>query len=409
MAEPLPKLRPVEAYPIQQDGQPFLCLRDPQRFAPGVVTVSLGAIPILRSLDGKHSLEDIQQAFTKATSQNLPAEQLHRFLDKLDEALLLDSPRFRAHVRELLRSYRASPVRKAAHAGQSYPSDPSQITRLFHKHFEPPKGPGRRAATTDTPPRAIVAPHIDLRRGGPGFAWAYGQLAGAPKVDTFLILGVAHGPTKHRFAGCRKDFETPLGLVRTDQALLKALAENLPFDLFEDELAHRTEHSVEFQVVYLQHVLGREAPFQIVPILVGSFHEMIESGEEPIRHPQVAAFAQALRRVVTAPGKKVCVVAGVDLAHVGGRFGDEFSVNQGVLEQLAADDREMLGRLEACDAAGFFRMIHEEQDCRRICGFAALYTMLSALDLKQGRLLYYDQSVEKDTNSVVSFASMVFH
>ena len=52
---------------------------------------------------------------------------------------------------------------------------------------------------------------------------------------------------------------------------------------FDDELTHRTEHSIEFQVVFLQYLLGGRREFSIVPILVGSFHDLMESGDRPDR------------------------------------------------------------------------------------------------------------------------------
>ena len=408
MAEEHPKLRHIEAFPIEREGQRFVCLRDPLHFADQVITVSMAAIPILQCLDGKHSLQEIQAEFLRATEQNLPLEQLEGFVAKLDQALMLASPHFAKHKAELIRAFRAAAIREPAHAGGAYPADREAITRMFDKHFEPPKGPGKSESKPHKPPIAVVSPHIDLRRGGPGFAWAYHQLAQAPKVDTFIILGVAHSGTKNRFAGTRKHYRTPLGVAQTDGALVDSLASKLQFDLFEDEFAHRSEHSIEFQVVYLQHALGEHYPFQIAPILVGSFHDLVASGEQPMSDPQVAGFAAALREVIAGAGKTVCVVAGVDLAHIGGRFGDGFTVNQDVRQQLEFDDREMLKVLEDCDAPEFFRLIHQEQDSRRICGFPTLYTMLSAVDVKRGELLYYDQSYEKDTNSVVSFASMSF-
>lgn len=406
--EPRPRLRRIEAFPIQQNGQNLVCLRDPLRFTDHVLTLSPAAVPILECLDGKHTLLDVQAAFAKRTSHLLPMADLEKFVGKLDEALMLESPRFRRHRHEMIRSFRESSVRRPSHAGASYPRDPGKIQEMFEKHFEAPKGPGRNGTPSSQPPLAIVSPHIDLRRGGPGFAWAYDQLRGAPKVDTFLILGVAHTPTRLRFAGTKKDFETPLGTAKNDHGLMDKLASKLPFNLYEDEFAHRTEHSIEFQVVYLQHALGADRDFQIAPVLVGSFHDMVASGEQPIQDEQVKAFARALRETIEEAGKTVCVVAGVDLAHIGGRFGDEFTVNEAVREQLESDDREMLGILEAGDAPRFFDLIHKEQDSRRVCGFPTLYTMLSALDLKRGKLLYYDQSFEKDTNSVVSFASLAY-
>jgi predicted class III extradiol MEMO1 family dioxygenase len=45
----------------------------------------------------------------------------------------------------------------------------------------------------------LVAPHIDLRRGGPSFARAYRQLRGRDDIELFVILSTGHQPMHHRF------------------------------------------------------------------------------------------------------------------------------------------------------------------------------------------------------------------
>jgi len=403
-----PKLREVEVFPVRDGANELLCLRDPLGFTDNIVTVSGGAALVLECLDGQHSLPAIQARIVAATNQQVPLATLEKFIAQLDDAHLLDSPRFAAHRDELLRQFRESPVREAAHAGVSYPAQPAEIHQAFAKHVEPPHGPGATPATAGSPPVALVVPHIDLRHGGPTFAWAYAALRGAPAVDTFVILGVAHVPTTQRFVGTKKHFQTPLGTVATDGEFMDALAAKLPFDLYADEWAHRREHSVEFQAVYLQHVCGAAPPYRIAPVLVGSFHDLLREERDPIRDKQVAAFVKALRETIRAAGRRVCVIASVDLAHVGGRFGDEFTVNDEVLRQLETDDRRLLAAVAAGDANRLIEIVYAEEDRRRVDAWPAVYTMLQALDLRQGELLHYAQNVEPDTNSVVTFASMKF-
>ncbi len=91
---------------------------------------------------------------------------------------------------------------------------------------------------------------------------------------------------------------------------------------FDDELSHRTEHSIEFQVVFLQYLLGAKRDFSIVPILVGSFHDLMERGIDPIEDPQVSRFVEALRAAEVVDGKRVAYIGGIDLCHVGPEFGD---------------------------------------------------------------------------------------
>ena len=143
--------------------------------------------------------------------------------------------------------------------------------------------------------RGVLSPHIDFQRGGPVYTWSYKELVENSQADTFVVLGVAHQYCRRRFALTCKDFETPLGVVPTDRAYVDRIASLAGRDLFDDELAHRTEHSIEFQVVFLQYLLGGRRDFSIVPILVGSFHDLMERGVDPIDDPEVSRFVQALR------------------------------------------------------------------------------------------------------------------
>lgn len=390
-----PKLRPIEAIPLRQQGQQLLGLRDPQGFTDQISTVSVAAAPILRCLDGEHTLPEIQHRVASETQITIPLDVLEKFLAQLDEALLLESPRFVEFRATQLRQYREAAARPAAHAGASYPADADKLRAMLDGHYAGIARPATPAAS-----RAFIIPHIDLRVGGPTYAHAYANL---PAAETFVILGVAHAPTSQRFAGTRKDFQTPLGVLPVDQKFLETLAGKLPFDLFADELAHRREHSIEFQAVYLQHRFGA---VPIVPILAGSFHDLMTADREPSRDRQVAAFIQALRETILASDRRVTVIASVDLAHVGARFGDEFTINECVLEQLEFDDRAMLERVTAGDAAGMCRYVYLERDRRRVDAWPAVYTMMRALDLREGRLLHYAQNHEQDTNSVVTFASL---
>ncbi len=399
-----PRLRAVEIFPARDGGREVLCLRDPQGLTDQVMAVAASAGVVLQCLDGKHTVAQIQRRVKQVTGQTVAVGAIEKFIRELDEALWLDSPRLAAHVAAELERYRQAPHRSAAHAGQSYPATAAGIRRVFARHWEPPQGPGANGAAPGKLPVALVVPHIDLRRGGPAFAWAYAQLGRQPALDTLVVLGVAHAPTKNRFVGTRKDFATPLGTVATDVEFLEALAGKLPFDLFADELAHRREHSVEFQAVYARHALA--GSFRMAPLLTGSFHDLLEAGQDPLADRQVAAFVKALRETIAESGRRVCVVASVDLAHVGGRFGDEFTVNDEVRRQLEIEDRRMLSLVEACDAPELLRFIYQEEDRRRVDAWPTLYTLLHGCLVSDGRLLHYDQSYEAETNSVVTYASL---
>jgi MEMO1 family protein len=411
-----PRLRPVEAFPVQQDGKVLIYLKDPMNLAAPIGIAPVGYF-ILSHFDGQHSLVDIQEAYCRQFGTLLMTDDLKNFIAMLDEHYYLLSERFDDHQRAVLEEFRKLPTRVAAHVGGVYQNNPAELRTQLDGYFAAPKGPGLPHGKTPTPsPKAIVAPHIDFHRGGPTYAWAYRSLAESDGADLYIILGTSHCGGENSFILTLKDFETPLGLVETDKEFVKALQRSCQENLFADEYLHRGEHSVEFQAVMLKFINQRRAelrseperPFKIVPILVSSFHPMVQSRTLPEQHPPLARFINALQDLASSQARRVCLVAGVDLAHVGRQFGDREEITPKFLRWVGDEDQLLIDRLAALDAPGFFNEIAKDQDRRRICGFSPLYALIHLLDGTQGRLLKYDQAFTPETGSAVTFTSMVF-
>jgi MEMO1 family protein len=404
-----PKLRPIEAFPINLGGRDVICLRDPTHLADEAVFVPRETLFILAHFDGQHSILDIQEAFTRRYGQLLFSDAIKALIAKLDEHLLLDNERFQAHRWRVIEDFRSSAVRRAAFAGEVYEADPSKLEAQLAGYFADPEGPRTAAVSAvDRPVQGIVSPHIDPRRGGPCFAWAYEAIRQVT-ADLFIIFGTAHQPTAVPFPLTRKDYETPWGTVETDKAFVRALARRYPTDLLSDEFAHRWEHSIEFQVLFLRYVLGPSRRFRVVPILVGSFHECVERQINPAEMVHIADFIQAIREVAAERAESICYIAGGDLAHIGMKFGDQGGLTPTFLAQVAREDHELLAATARRDAEGLFQGIAAHRDRRRICGFPPMYMLLSTMPATAGVVLKYDQAVEPATQSMVSYASVVFH
>lgn len=403
-----PKLRPIEAFPVNMGGREVVCLRDPTQLTEQAVFVPQEVLFLLAHFDGRHSILDIQEAYTRRFGALLFSDTIKALVAQLDDHLLLESDRFQAYKRQVMEDFCQASSRPAAFAGQAYEADPMALQAQLDGYFADPQGPGAVALSdADGWVRGIIAPHIDPRRGGPCFAWAYEAIRQVP-ADLFIIFGTAHAPTAVPFPLTLKDFETPLGVVETDKDFVRALARRYPTNLLEDELAHRAEHSIEFQVLFLRYVLGLSRKFRVVPILVGSLHKCVERRVNPAEMPHVGDFIQVVREVVAERGEPVCFIVGGDLAHVGVKFGDPGPLTQAFLQQVAREDHDLLAAAARVDAEGFFRLIAESQDRRRICGFPPTYILLSTMDATAGTLLKYDQAVEPATQSMVSYASVVF-
>ena len=403
-----PRLRPLEAFPATVQGKQVLCLRDPMHYTDAVVSVPPQTAAILDLFDGVHSLLDIQEAFARRFGTLIFREQLLEIIHSLDEHLLLDSPRFADRRATVEEEFRRAPARPARLAGMSYPTDPEALRAELGAYFDADGGPG------GAPPSSLagclsglIVPHIDFARGGPCYAWGYRELAGILPVDRWVVLGTVHVPIGQPFALTRKDFGTPLGTAGIDRECVEALIARVGEQYLQDEFAHRGEHSIEFQCVFLRHLVPARHPVRIVPILCGSFHRFVEGRRAPAPGDAAEEFLDALGEILAVQGGRTVIVASADLAHVGPQFGDARPVTPGQLREVEAADREMLRSVEAGDAEAFFQAVARDGDRRRICGLPPVYAMLRVLEGCQGRLLRYAQW--PDPNGTVTFAALAMY
>ena len=401
-----PKLRAIDIVPVQLNGRPHLLLRDPLQLTDKMLVVSVQAGLLLALLDGTRTLREIQVDLMRLTGELVMSDQIEGLLRQLDECLFLENERFREALVAAVESYRKSPFRPPILAGNAYPADGQALKAMLDSFFEPPKGPGRPSGRRYSQPlKAVVAPHIDFSRGGATYAWAYKDLAESPPADLFVIFGIAHYPMENLFAATTKDFATPLGLARTDAEFVRALSEKCSFDLFADEFLHRHEHSVELQVIWLQYLFGE---VKIVPLICAGFEHLIEPGESPMSLPQVSEFVKALKATLSEWGKKVTLIASVDLSHVGLRFGDRQPITPAVLRWLESEDRLFLERVTDGEGERMFALVHADRNSRRVDAYPAIYVMLKVLGGTKGEIKHYDQSVEGRNESVVTFGAVVF-
>ena len=139
-----------------------------------------------------------------------------------------------------------------------------------------------------------------------------------------------------------------------------------------------------------------------------SYRELCSSPYAERTRPLFWKFIEGVRKAEAQSGRRVCWIASVDLAHIGPRYGDSFRPTEEDIKNVSVKDLEMLDQVAAADAENFFRLVQEERDERRICGFSPLYTLLNLMDDQTGRLLAHDHSIMDPTGSFVTYASMVF-
>ena len=406
-----PKIRAVSPIPVELPEGKFIYLQDPNNYTSESVLLPPAIFSVVQFFNGKRSIEEIQRDYKQHYRTHVELEDIRQIVAHLDQCFLIESPAFEQHLQRLRREFAALPVRHSSHKGAAYPEDKQELIQQLDSYFLGSNGPGRLPEKcAETAPKAILAPHIDIKSGGPAFAWAYDALA-ASDADTFVILGTSHVEMKNFLALTRKSFETPFGAIESDQDFIDTFNKQISYDPFEDELIHKSEHSVEFQIVFLQYLqekLGRaQNSVKIVPILCGGvMHEALYNNHPVQEVPQVEESIRALQSVL-ASRKKICVIASVDFSHIGVRYGDAETPDAGTLAAVERIDRHLLESLKQADHQGFIDQLQENCNASQVCGYAPMYTMMRLLNGAKGRLLRYDKT-ELSPGSFVSFASMMW-
>lgn len=412
---PLPALRRgLDPVPAEDKGRPLFLLRDLDDLCETTLGLSPAGMLLASLLDGRRNAAEVRAEFAKVTGQRLKPEEVLGLAEQLDQALLLETPAVAAKRGAVLRAFRESPTRKAAFAGAGYPASPLELSGLLTGFFKDPKGPGKEppARPLAPAPLGLVSPHIDFSRGGPAYAWAYQALAESRPPDLIVALGVAHRSPDSPWALTRKAYETPFGAMALDEGLYKDVSGTLWYDPLADEDVHRQEHSLELQAVWLRHLWRDKTP-RWVPILCSSFERFCPDtppSTVATVEKAIAAIGAKLRARAKA-GQRVLVLAGVDLAHVGPRFGDAEDVTPEQEKKVEAEDRQSLEHALRLDADAFYLSVVADGDRRRVCGLSALYTSLRLIKAlggkQQGRLLTYGQAPDP-AGGLVSFASAIF-
>lgn len=392
-----PRLVPLEPRPVQlQDGSRAILLRDPYGVLDKPTVVSPAAYWVLAHFDGERDLAEVLSAVRAAGLEGVCLEDVERVAAQASAEGLVLGPAYQARRAEALASFRSGP-RPPACAGGAYPDHEVELREMLASFYTHPHGPGARngRSRSGAGARLLVAPHIDFRRGGPSYAHAYHALEGCD-ADLYVVFGTAHASPPHLFTLTRQDYATPLGPVATDRGVVDALAAELSEEeVFADELVHAGEHSCEFQMVWLRWVLG-DRPFRALPVLCSSISQVADPASATERF--LAALARATR------GRKVCYVAGADLAHVGPQYGDDRAPTRAELAALEAQDRATLAFVATGEPDAFHRDAVRDDEKRRLCGVAPIYAAMRASS-RGARLLHYAQWT--DGTDMVSFAAAV--
>jgi AmmeMemoRadiSam system protein B len=267
-------------------------------------------------------------------------------------------------------------LRLPAVAGQFYPADPCELTRLIRKFS------AEDPATKKTRVRACLVPHAGYIYSG-GVAGAVFARMILPKQ--VLVLGVRHSPMGEDLAILSEGaWRTPLGDAPVDAALAQRVKAACP-GLREDSVAHSREHSLEVEIPFLQIL---DPGFAFVPVAVGT-----------MRYEDLHELGMGLARVLKESQEEMLVVTSSDMNHY---EPDDIT---------RIKDAKAIDRMKAVDAKGLFEVCRKEKIS--MCGLGPAVVMLTAmkeLGVQRGEVVRYATSgdVNGDRDAVVGYAGMIF-
>jgi len=266
-------------------------------------------------------------------------------------------------------------IRPPAVAGRFYPDDPSRL-RLDLDSFVARSSNEKKIRTI-----ACIVPHAGYMYSGS----VAGEVYRCLEIPRRLILiGPRHYPHGASLAILSDGaWQTPLGMAPIDHLLAEKIIRAFP-DLREDAVAHSTEHSLEVQLPFLQHLVPS---FAFVPIVIG-----------PAQWNTLDRLGHALATVIAAEREPVLLIASSDMNHY-----ESDAVTR-------VKDRKAIEQILALDPRKLFDTVRDEQIS--MCGNAAVAAVLVAakeLGATHSELIRYATSgeVNGDMEEVVGYAGMV--
>jgi len=384
---------------VEGDGSEHLLLSCSLDLVDSPIIVDTNLIGLFEIMDGTMTWDEFRTAVNLDDNEQQWL-RLRAFIGQLDALGFLQTEEAERRMRDRFAEWDAADVRPAAFAGSAYPEESQECAEFLDDVLEP-------ASASVQCPEVILGAHLDFRVSNTLYT-PWRSVAGTD-ADIVVLIGTSHYSGDYQVMLTRKHFATPFGVVPTDAQLVANLASALesintlgtPI-LSPTDRMHRSEHSLEFHVVLLRHLLADKMP-PILPILVGP---LVQDDADR------GAIVDAIANVVQASGKKVLWCISGDLAHVGHRFGDDEPAAE-LLEQVRVNDTAVLALLERGEADSWRRHIERQHNRYRICGSAPVWFGLKAAEQCLGKLR---GSVERhhvwddtDTNSAVSAATVVFH
>ncbi|KAI8970014.1 MEMO1 family [Mycotypha africana] len=164
--------------------------------------------------------------------------------------------------------------RDASHAGSWYTADAQQLDEELDDYLKNAAQEAQEGLPIKGV-RAIIGPHAGFRYSGPTAAFAYKSIDTTNIKRVFIL-----GPSHHAYLpGCALSmcdvYQTPLGDLHLDKAVIKELEETGEFKYMR-QTVDEDEHSIEMHLPFVYKIFENTANLKVVPILVGATSQATE-------------------------------------------------------------------------------------------------------------------------------------
>ncbi len=425
-----PKLRPVRAFPAQAGEQRVIGLADARQISDKVVFTMPAAHLILPMLDGNRSIDEIVTAVGKGLTRPI-VEQL---VAQLDDAGLLFGPTFDELVAKMKKDFDSSPnlppastaaladslaqqeLGENAAEAQKAEVGATKLRELFDQWIsqalEKVENP-----SLNTLPKAIIAPHIDYPRGWLNYASVWGRLRVVERPDRVVILGTNHFGEATGVVGCDKGYSTPLGTCEADTALVEAMRKRLGDTLYANRYDHEREHSIELQIPWIQHVMGRDEAGNFCKVYGVLIHDPTVNAGESYDGKGIGldTFVAALRDSLSELGGTTLIVSSADLSHVGPVFGDEQKLagEEGPAvefrNKVFQHDRDMLNLLHEVKPDDLVASMAWQQNPTRWCSIGNIVAAIKTTQPTSIEIVNYAAAMDQEGMGMVSSAAGIMN
>jgi len=282
-------------------------------------------------------------------------------------------------------------MRKNKLAGIYYAGAPTLINNQIKKAFLSEKGPGDLPTkpNSKTHVKGAIVPLFSYDISGPCAAWSYKQIAEEKMPDVFIIIG--HSSQESGIA--MEPYETPYGIIRTDQALAREIIKK--GNIKHKEPIFDRDEFIESQLPFLQYIYDSNIEkIKILPILIS--HDV-----------ELKKLAVDIKETLLETNKTATIIVPTNMTSYGANH-SYIPFEKDAHKKVYELDQGALDLIQQNQPLDYLKYVDEKgMNTNNYLGITLLMLILKPRKslLEQ---YYTTADLNNDTKNFISFASLVF-